>query len=263
MNNTQYFFESIDAICSNKMQADAVKSIFKACFEDGAPDKIIMNYSETDQSDEDNNENQGKFEDPNAGWMSHDVKNLLDPTTAKSKLLRRRLADSKKRKTGSEISEDDERYMRNAGSATANGNYYGAQKFSEDAIAENNDEQKKEKIKKIQRMLNKKYPELNLDVDGKWGPKTDAAWKRYKSGIPENTVVVDKKPNFDPAHEPGQQIRSGSQSTRGDAATNAASTARAYANADAMKEGRYPLGGAPKSVPEEKDEPNYSYNAGY
>lgn len=260
MNTIRYFFESVDAICSNKMQAEAVKSIFRACFEDGAPDKIIMNYGETSPSEEDNSKKKGQFEDPNSGWMSQDVKNVLDPSTARSKLLRRRLADAQKRKTGTEVSKDDERYMRNAGSAVADGNYYGAQKFSEDATAKNNDGQKTEKIKRIQRMLNKKYPTLKLDVDGKWGSKTDAAWKRYKRGLPENTVVVDKKPNFDPAREPGEQLRSGSKSTGGEAAANASSNAGANANAGAMRKGRYPIGGAPKSVPEET---NYSYNAGY
>lgn len=230
MNTIRCFYESVDAICPNKIQADAVKSLFRACFENGAPDKIIMNYGETKPSDEDGSETAGQFEDPNSGWMSHDVKNLLDPSTARSKLMRRRLADAQKRKTGSEISADDERYMRNAASAVADGNYYGANKFSEDAIAKNQNASTKEKIKKIQIMLNKKYPTLNLAVDGIWGKQTDAAWKRYKGNLPENTVYVDKKPNFEPAHEPGVKVSGGNQSTGGQSAADAASNALATAS---------------------------------
>lgn len=160
MNNIVLFFESIDKIISNKNQANAVKSLFNICFESA--------YVDSD----------GSFVDPNEGWQSYDLKQLVDPASTNNKHVKNLLAMAKDKRENTGISDKTERELRNASSDVVSGSF--------DRMAKESDTRRK--IERIQEMLNAKYG-FNLVVDGKWGKQTDAAWKHHKIQMKNKNAI--------------------------------------------------------------------------
>ena len=144
----------------SKPQLEAVTDCFRACFEADEGEPVGNEQPEQTAPSQDRKQN-ASFQDDNM-FAEQSMKDLLKTD---DKMLKNMMIT---KNSAAKATRGDFKAMMDDGKSVAGGNYHN--------VVYN--EEQRERIKRWQTFLNKQLG-ANLDVDGRWGQKTAAAYQQY------------------------------------------------------------------------------------
>lgn len=162
MSTVDTFKEYASRLRLSKAQLEAVTECFKACFEseeDVGVEPAVTEIPDSTTPSEDRSRT-ASFRDDNM-WGDVSMKDVL-------KTNNDRLAKMMKAKKVPRVKTGDEKTIMDYGRDVVNGNFHNIVSSEED----------RQRNMRWQKFLNKTLG-VNLVVDGKWGKKTDAAYRQY------------------------------------------------------------------------------------
>ena len=160
MSNVDMFNYYASQLNLSKPQLEAVTNCFKACLEADEGEPVGNEQPEQTAPSQDRTQN-ASFQDDNM-FAEQSMKDLMKTD---NKMLQKTM---NAKNSAAKPTRGDFKSMMDAGKSVAGGNYHN--------VVYN--EEQRGRIQRWQTFLNKQLG-ANLDVDGKWGPKTAAAYQQY------------------------------------------------------------------------------------
>lgn len=181
MSNVDIFRQYASELNLSPAQLEAVTNCFKACFEadEGEPktDNSGVEHAATETPDSTTPSEQRQphkpFEENFNSFPEHEIKKF-DLKNIENEKLRNYYANAAKNASVAKVDPKVEKQIMDDGKSVAGGNYenvvLNAEKRQSNDLSN--------RIMRWQTFLNKTLG-LNLDVDGKWGKQTAAAYQQY------------------------------------------------------------------------------------